>query len=344
MESNIKGNDNTVIQINGLTYTETKEICQDIITKELNEYKSEAYQIALQREETLTNRFLSILNEKNINDKQALEELKNPDMQYCFRQAQIAYMRNGTSELENILSNILAERLVENKRTTLQIALGEAINTVSVLLPEHLDILSLTFIFRYTKFLGIKNRDSFMNRLKPFISNLVKTLKGISKKELDSIIAHIEYAKCGIEQLTSVNLLEHLKKTYSGLFMEGFTEKELEKACTDLQYPDIFMMHLEKTELYQIKALDEEILETLISDYNEETQKKIKSLFKENIMSTEKIKDMIIKYIPEFEEFLQIWEYGLGKLTLTSVGIILGRMNLKKFNNDEFDMKIWIKR
>lgn len=150
MESKVNGDNNTIVQINGISYSEAKEICKDIVTAELNNYKKEAQQIAIQRQQTLTNRFIDILNEKNVTDKQVLDELKNPDMQFCLREAQIAYMRHGTNELENVLSNILADRLVENDRTTLQIALSEAIKTAPLLLPEHLDILSLAFIFRYT--------------------------------------------------------------------------------------------------------------------------------------------------------------------------------------------------
>lgn len=343
MESKVNGDNNTIVQINGISYSEAKEICKDIVTAELNNYKKEAQQIAIQRQQTLTNRFLDILNEKNVTDKQVLDELKNPDMQFCLREAQIAYMRHGTNELENVLSNILADRLVENDRTTLQIALSEAIKTAPLLLPEHLDILSLAFIFRYTKTLNIRNIKSFVYQFTPFIINLSKLLKGLDIHDLFYMISHIEYTKCGVKQLKSENIVEHISETYSGIFMKGFSSEEIKNLFANSEIPDIFIRHYQNSELMQINACDEDDLENILTSYSKETQEKIKQLFKANRLATNQVKELLIKAMPEFKDLLDIWEKGIDKLSLTSVGIILGRMNLKKFNKDDFDMKIWIK-
>lgn len=344
MESSIKGNENLVLQINGLSYTDVKEICTELISAEIDKYKNEAKEIAKQREETLTQKLLTILEEKRVQNEEAIEELKNPDMQYCFREAQIAYMRYGTTELENVLSNILADRLLERDRTTLQIALSEAIKTAPLLLPEHLDILSMVFIFRYTKFLNVNSIPSFVNRFTPFVNYFTNSLKNISKDEIYSMCSHIEYAKCGINQISSLNILDTIKDEYPGLFMKGYTEQEIEKQFEGNEVPKIFIKHIQNQELFQINALNTNTLEQMISEYDEGVKSKIKSMFKSNQLNTTEVEKMITEKIPEFNTLLEIWNNGINRVTLTSVGTVLGRMNLKKFTNENFDMKVWISR
>lgn len=342
MESNVKGNENVVIQINGLNYKDTKELCTDLISAEIEKYKKEAKEIAIQREETFIQRFLMILEEKQLKNEQVIEELKNPDMQYCFREAQIAYMRYGTIELENVLSNILVDRLLESDRTTLQIALSEAIKTAPLLLHEHLDILSMVFIFRYTKFLNVFNRESFIQRITPFINYFTNSLKNINEQEIYSMCSHIEYSKCGINQISSINVLDSFKQEYPGLFMKGYTEEEIEKQFEGYEVPRIFVTHIQNKELFQINALDNVTLEKMISEYSEEIKSKIRTMFDSNKLETIEIEKMIIEEVPGFSDFIKIWKMGIDTITLTSVGIVLGRMNLKKFSNEDFNMKIWI--
>ena len=83
-------------------------------------------------------------------------------MQFSFIEAQHANIRVGKEEMENILSNLLKERLLEKERTTLQITLSEAVKGASLLLPVHFNILSLVFTFKYAKRYTISNEKTFI--------------------------------------------------------------------------------------------------------------------------------------------------------------------------------------
>lgn len=134
----------------GMDYQNTKSLCQDLIKNELEKYKSDAEQLAKERNEKFLSTLFEKLHKEKIDDNSMCEEFKNPDMQYTFFEAQKAYIRLGTPELENILSNLLVDRTKESNRTLLQIALAEAVNAVPMLLPSQLDILALCFLLRYT--------------------------------------------------------------------------------------------------------------------------------------------------------------------------------------------------
>ena len=146
----------------GMDYQNTKSLCQDLIRNELEKYKADAEQLAKERDEKFLSTLFEKLHRENIDDNSMCKEFRNPDMQYTFVEAQKAFIRLGTPELETILSNLLVDRAKESNRTLLQIALAEAVSVVPMLLPSQLDILALCFRLRYTRNNIINNLPTFL--------------------------------------------------------------------------------------------------------------------------------------------------------------------------------------
>ena len=66
-------------------------------------------------------------------------------------------------------------------------------------------------------------------------------------------------------------------------------------------------------------------------------------LFKKNIMSEDKIKDIICKMNQNYMQLFEIWnETSLKSLSLTTVGIVLGIMHIKRITGENIDMNIWL--
>lgn len=349
LDASIKGNNNEIIQngvVNnyGMNYVETKALCTDLIRQEISKLSEEAAKEARKREERLNDKLFELLQSIKLSDKDALKELKNPDMQYSFIEAQMANIRVGTNELENILSNLLKERILEQERTTLQIALSEAIKVSPLLLPAHLNILSLVFIFKYTVRNNIVNEQSFTEYFQRILSSC---LSGITDD--NTLYQHIEYSKCGTLSVLSYDISNIIKQSYSGLFMKGFTKEEFDSQIEDehilQKYPKLLINHLRYNNLLQINSISENALkQNLVEHGLEEKQiEKIINFFNQNILSDNEIKQRIIELVPQFREFINLWENSMNQLQLTSVGIILGAINLKNLIGENYNMKIWIK-
>lgn len=349
LDATIKGNNNEIIQngtVNnyGMSYAETRNLCLDLIKQEILKLSTEAKEEALKREERLNEKLFKLLEEIKLSDTEALEELKNPDMQYSFIEAQMANIRVGTEKMENILSELLKDRLLEKERTTLQIALSEAIKVSPLLLQVHLNILSLVFIFKYTIRNTIINEQTFIEY---FQKILTICLKDITDDR--ALYQHIEYSKCGTVSVLSYDIISIIKQNYSGLFMKGFSKVEFMQKMNDetiLQhFPQLIIKHLRFPNLLQLNSISQNVLnETLIQYGLEETQiKKITTFFNENIISDEEIEQRIMELIPRFKEFKDLWDNSMNQLQLTSVGIILGAINLKNLTGENYNMKIWIK-
>ncbi len=322
----------------GLSYRDTKELCTDLIKAELNIYKQEAEEVAKLRDTNLLQNFLERLSKEKIEDKEIAEEFKNPDMQFSYIEAQKSYIRLGTKELEDTLAQLLVDRLKEKDRTLLQIALGEAITVVPILLPEQLDILALCFRLRYTQKLDVNNLMTFYNYLKVFI---LPHISGEQKKL--SLYQHLVYAKTGSIDIGEISLEELFSRTYPGLFMKGFDITEIESYIS--KYPSFFTRCQQNPSKMQINALNSDVLTSklteIIIDQNDKND--IQRLYDQNKMSISEIKDAICSALPPCNNLFDLWNNSqLKHFTLTSIGIVLGANRSKQICGESFNMNIWI--
>ena len=325
----------------GMNYRDTKDLCLDLIQCELNSYKQEAALEAKKRNDELLNRLFEKIQKEKMDDVTVGEEFKNPDMQYTYVDAQKAYIRSGTKELEEVLTDLLVRRIKERERSLLQIALREAITIVPMLIPKQLDALALCFLVRYTRTTSINNIEPLIqylnNKILPFADFLDE-----AKKE--SFFTHLSYTKAGNVEVISTSMEKCLSNTYAGLFCSGYERKQIENYKS--QYPKLFFPCLHDSTKWQINAVDEEVLKSQFKIYphmTEQEKEKIIQLFTNNIMPEDKVKDVLCKMNPNYVHLFELWnDTPLKKLSLTTVGIVLASMRIKMIVGDDINMSIWI--
>eukprot|EP01034_Spumella_vulgaris_P026184 gene26184-32720_t len=99
-----------------------------------------------ERVEKITNDFFSELLAKNSN---GVAQAQDPDFQYVFLQAQTSYARSGAADLEQLLVDLLVDRIGAAERDILQIVLNESLATVSKLTDSHIATLAVAFFFQH---------------------------------------------------------------------------------------------------------------------------------------------------------------------------------------------------
>ncbi len=323
----------------GMDYQNTKSLCQDLIRSELEKYKSDAEQLAKERDEKFLSTLFEKLHREKIDDNSMCEEFKNPDMQYTFVEAQKAYIRLGTPELETILSNLLVDRAKESDRTLLQIALAEAVSVVPMLLPSQLDILALCFRLRYT-------RNNMINSLSTFFKYIQEEILPHVPHSIDkmSSFQHLVYTKTASIDIGEISLENIFIETYGGLFLSGYVPEELNDVIQ--KYPDFFIRCIQDRSKVQINSISRESLDEQLSSINNMPEKDkifIQEHFSNNLMSPNAVKDFICSNVPSSKILFSQWnDTYLKHLTLTSVGIVLGANRSKQISGTAFDMNIWI--
>ena len=328
----------------GLGYSDTKDLCLDIVRDELSKYHAEALIEAKKRNEELFESVMQKLEDKQMNDSQALAEFRNPAMQFDYLEAQKAYMKVGTPELAEMLSNILVERISESSRSLLQIALGEVIQVAPKLIPSQMATLALTFVLGYTRSVVVNSHQSFSEYLKNNIILLFDS--GISKKE--SEFQHLNFTGCSQQSALERSLIKLLKRAYPGIFMKGFAIDEIPKAKNgdslfDL-YP-LFVPCLNNKSKFQINTITEEVLSRQIQKMSIplEDANLLKRLFSENLLPDYEAQELVKRLVPKMKEVFKYWDEGeIKHCFLSSVGIVIGAEYAHQIIGENYNLKIWI--
>lgn len=323
----------------GVSYSEAKEIALDVFNNNFYRLSSEATELAIKRAEEMTNLYLEKLCEKS---PESIEALKEPDMQYALLTAQKEYARSGDKDLSEVLVDILVERSTIKERSLMQIVLNESLSIVPKLTIGQLDALSIIFLLRYTKYLRMNNLDTLKmyinNRFIPFIQTLTKE---------HSHFQHLEYTGCGNITISDIKIEKVFLEKYPGLFVKGFTSEQFNTILNGKRLSkSIIMPSLQNKELYQIGAINDEVIKTLIieSGADEDLADKLIKLQNSHLMSEQEVKNFLTDLNPGMVTLFDYWDNSeMNHMTLTSVGIAIAHANIRRKTNENLDLKIWIK-
>lgn len=333
------GNDVKFQQNNyGLSYSDVKEVALDVFEANFSRLSLAAQELAKDRAEEITTAFLDELQQKA---PQAIDVMKEPDMQYALLMAQKEYARSGDKNLSEVLVDILVERSKIQERSLMQIVLNESLEIVPKLTNGQLNILSLIFILKYTvnnTVLSIESLKSYLkNMIVPFMDDLTKT---------HSHYQHLEYTGCGTISMGHVELESVFKNRYAGLFSKGFSVEQVNNEFDkDSPIRNLLMPCLNDSTFFQFNSINEEVLleKCKSISLSEEQIIRIQSLQTQSLMSNEELWNFLVELCPEIQELKDFWSgSSMQNMTLTSVGVALAHANIRRKTNEDMDLSIWI--
>lgn len=327
-----------MITINqGISYSDAKEIAIDVFKNNFLELSKSAFEKAEARASELIDNFIEKIK---CEKPESIKSVETPSMQYALFSAQKEYAKTGDKDLGDILVDLLVERADKEERSLIQIVLDESIEVSSKLTNPQFDVLSLVFLLKYTMNHNLGNLEKFKNYilkyLVPFCDNLTQE---------NSCYQHLEYSRCA-SILVGPQIGEVFRENYKGLFQKGHTIEQLNQNLGEYSnIPDLFIPCLRDQNLIQVKAYNDKFLDDLLEskDIPLGDKSKIKTLFSSNILSDNEIQDYIKSIHPKIEQLVKVWNETMYQVNLTSVGIALGRANIKRKTNIDIDLKIWIK-
>lgn len=323
----------------GLTYNDVRQIADDVFKANFLMLQGEARSIAQQRAEELITSFLvELQKEKDIE----MDAAKDPDMQYVLFTAQRDYARSGNKDLEMLLVDILVQRVKIGNDELKKIVLNEAIQIAPKLTIKQLNAISVRFLVASSMQNGIVNIETWnsylKNHLAPFCAELAKE---------NSDYQHIEYTSCGSVSIMQSNILDMLKKSYSGVLSRGFDSDDIKLlSLTPEQNNKIFRSCLRNDKKMQISAINDAAITTMAKGLGLTDVKILEliNLQNKHLLSNEEIEQILLNADPKFSELLNVWNNsGLGRLQLTTVGIALAHANIKKTICTNLDLGEWIK-
>ena len=326
------------INIHGISYEDAKAIALDVFQNNFMQLSQEAAEIARERAEQITEKFLNELHTQN---NEGVINAKDPDFQHALFSVQKDFARTGDEELGDLLVDLLVDRTKQENRSILQIVLNESLATAPKLIPEQLAALSVIFIFKNSIHHGINNLESLGNYLDVHISPFAELLTKNA-----SCYQHLEFTGCGSISMGASSIGGILRQRYGGVFSKGFTPEELTNKEIDIAVESpIFAKCLHDEGKLQINAISEEVLRSEAQRHgiDQQNTNKLVGLNNSTLMNDNEIRDFLVGLRPYMKNVFDVWEGSFMKnMSLTSVGIAIGHANLKRHIGEFTDLSIWI--
>lgn len=329
-----------VIVNQGISYSDAKEIANDVFKANFIELKQEAALIAQNRAEEVTEKVISQLGARH---PESLDEFQTPALQDALFTVQKQYAISGDQDLGDLLVDILVDRAAAPKRDMVQIVLDESLGIAPKLTLEQFDTLTLNFLLISHRRLDMKNYqgllDHFRKRIIPFIEKL---------SDKNSDYTHLEYLGCGHVRAGNYGQLEaNIRNTYKPFFSKGFSGEDLkENIGEEINLQGLVIRCFHDPEKLQIGVLDDDVLEQ-VADRNgvsSEVKQKLKQLFESSTKPANEVKEMLVEAIPEMERVFEVWKNSpFNQFELTSVGIAIAHANYRRKVGETMDLSIWIK-
>jgi hypothetical protein len=322
----------------GLSYSDVRDVALDVFRSNFLQLAGEAKDVARQRAEEITDKFLEKLQKEN---PIGLNQAQTPDFQYGLFAVQRDFARTADKDLGDLLVDLLVDRTKHPERDMVQIVLNECLLVAPKLTNEQLSALTVIFQLKYCRTAGILTFDQLRDQLDKFLRPFVETLPRSATS-----YRHLEFAGCGTAQVTSHSLEELLWTQYQGLFDKGVAPNELSGAKfyfnRNQQLTGVCGLDPSKI---QVRAQNLDHLEHLIvSNYVlPDDARRLREVFGKNRLGTDEIKAKCIECIPSLRQLFDLWSVtGLHNMTLTSVGIGLAHANIKRIVGEFTDLSIWL--
>lgn len=335
-----QGNSNVIIQYNGLSSEEVRNIALDIFKANFYELSENAAKTAYDRIELFTEKTVKRFFEEIPNIKDKLQE---PSVQSSIYNTQKEVAKTGDINLEDRLLDLLITRIKSEERSLQQIVLDEAIMVLPKLTDDQIKFITLIFSAIQLNH-NITSLENFNILLKHKILAFYPT-----QIVNHSFYNHLKYSGCCTilsEGSTYKSYEIIIQNRYSGLFNKGFSEETFKTHIGEgfENYGDFITTCLQNTQNYQFNALNNDVFDAAIERRGlQNHQVKLKELLTQNTFTEQEITAYISSLNKNASNFLRDWKSTeIKSMTLTSVGYAIACLNYNKITGEKINLEHFI--
>lgn len=327
-----------IINMNGLNYSEVKEIATDLFNSNFLVMKNEAARIAAERATEITDK---LLNKLQVEAPSSLNEFATPGMQNSLYNAQKEYAISGDEQLGNMLVDILIQRANESKNTRRKIVLDESIKIAPKLTRSQISLLTfMHFHFKVTSY-GYLNFTSLMLD----INKTFLLLNDLDDTVLDNDLYFMEILRLG--KITTHHLPDFedlFIESYPSFVMRGFTLEEFTPREIDIKEYLKPCLH-DQAKFQFIFLTMEQLLSFLWSKgLTEERVYYIASFFRNYLMSRHQIQSILKNFLINYDRLINFRSSSrFQNFQISYLGTSIAISNYNRLYGERNDLSIWIK-
>ena len=276
-----------------------------------------------------------------------IEAFSDPDFQASILDAQRAFARSGDSNLQSVLTDLIAQRSKQPARNRITLTLNDAITKAGSIPKADLNALSLMFVLQNVFHTGVVHFDGMIEFLQIFVEPGLHEIS-TSDSAQQYLTSHgcITTAPPGISYMDLVALLT---ERYPTAITKGANEEAFRG-----EFPDFDRLRSlglivtsqfdrERFIFRNLGTIDFANFLALPGVYGNHSDQFVK-LAKANLPTKEELIEVLGRRFQMAGKLFEVYDTNLVQNSrLTSVGIALAHGNLTKAASNQADLAIWIK-
>ena len=291
--------------------------------------------------ESITRDALTALNITKLAEVNAL--LDNIVIQEALMSMQKAYAATNTEWMKSAALGAFLDVVQSPKSSTPYLVAFDALRILPHLTLGHFQVMALTLLLQYSRNsnnYGLIHFQHYVEKyIEPFISDLPQN---------NSFYRQLDYLRCTQEEREPITLAQVLSNSYPFVFnYRGFSKEELFRATDGHGVDPRYVVRSLNSNLYKLALVDESLAprffrQTRISDSM--VQRDLIALMKSKptAFRGQEARDIMDDISPVLLDLADVFDHTpMSKISLTLLGLYLGRAHVKATIGEEFDLSHW---
>jgi len=291
--------------------------------------------------ESITRDALAALNITKLAEVNAL--LDNIVIQEALMSMQKAYAATNTGWMKSAALGAFLDVVQSPKSSTPYLVAFDALRVLPHLTLGHFQVMALTLLLQYSRNsnnYGLIHFQHYVEKyIEPFISDLPQN---------NSFYRQLDYLRCTQEEREPITLAQVLSNSYPFVFnYRGFSKEELFRATDGHGVDPRYVVRSLNSNLYKLALVDESLAprffrQTRISDSM--VQRDLIALMKSKptAFRGQEARDIMDDISPVLLDLADVFDHTpMSKISLTLLGLYLGRAHVKATIGEEFDLSHW---
>ena len=291
--------------------------------------------------ESITRDALAALNVTTVAEVNVL--LDNIVIQEALMSMQKAYAGTTTEWMKSAALGAFLDVVQSPKSSTPYLVAFDALRVLPHMTLGHFQVMALTLLLQYSRNsnnYGLIHFQHYVEKyIEPFISDLPQN---------PSFYRQLEYLRCTQEEREPITLAQVLSNSYPFVFnYRGFTKEELFRATDGHGVDPRYVVRSLNSNLYKLALVDEAMAprffrETRISNFM--VQRDLIALMKSKptAFAGQEARDIMDDISPVLLDLADVFDNTpMSSISLTLLGLYLGRAHVKATIGEEFDLSHW---
>lgn len=270
--------------------------------------------------------------------------LENIVVQEALMCMQKAYVATPTPWMYETAIEAFGDVVQQPKSSTLYLLAFDALRILPHLHLGHFQVMALALLLQYSR----NSNNYSMDNLRHYVEKYIEPFVSDVPRD-ESMHRQLEYLHCSAQATNRVSLAAIFSNSYPLIFKyRGFTRDELSMALDGERLDERFIARSINSSMYKLTLVDEGLAQRFfrlahISDGDIQQRLLALAKSKPTAFTGRESLEIMERISPVLVNLAEVYDTTpISKMTLTLLGLYLGRAHVKVTIDEEFDLSPWL--